>query len=87
MLSTAEQAKKQWCPFARATQKQVAGYNRVYNTDEKPKLSEASFCIANQCSAWRWKTARSTQDIDLVTGDTVPRLGFCGLSGPARFAD
>lgn len=86
MLSTVEQAKKLWCPFARVAEGQIAAaFNRAY--DGQQKLSPASYCIANRCAAWRWKSSRSSQDIDLVTGDTEPRLGFCGLSGPARFAE
>ena len=74
MLLTEDEARKRWCPFAKApgtyedhTTKEpgVASFNR--NDGGYP--FGPCYCLASRCMAWRWINPRDSEK------------GFCGLSG------
>ena len=76
---TEEEAKKQWCPFARVVLdwSVLAGGQTVigpFNSDcaDKNETFESdarTLCIASACMAWRW------------WGGTKKAEGYCGLAG------
>lgn len=70
MMLTEEQAKKKWCPHARATDMGdiPLSVNRRGNAADPDCL-----CIASACMAWRL-----ARQIDGNIG-----RGFCGAFGPA----
>jgi hypothetical protein len=74
---TPEDAKKKWCPFARAYDRSETGDVTATN---RPLLYGDSFtgprkdinCIAGECMAWRRLNMKETS-------------GYCGLSGKPEF--
>jgi len=68
---TEDEARKLWCPFARAIDHHgdvtdgVAGVNR----DDDGHPDEACRCLASGCMAWRSDPPGSAH-------------GYCGLAGP-----
>jgi len=70
---TEDEARKLWCPFARAIDHHgdvrdgVAGINR----DDDGHPDEACRCLASGCMAWRWYGGP----------DDAQTNGWCGLAG------
>lgn len=67
MLLTEEEAKKRWCPFARAIRSAshaMAAVNR-----DGPRPDPRALCLASECMAWNWGQ-----------GDGKNRRGHCGLA-------
>jgi hypothetical protein len=56
MLLTETEAKKKWCPYARAT-----GDNRAFVKTDPSKPPAACSCIASLCMAWRWGEVEPSQ--------------------------
>ncbi len=73
---TEEDAKKRWCPFARAhwsggVESEYQG-NRFFAEDGVTS-DPSTACLASGCMAWRWVSSGH---------------GYCGLAGPSvRFVD
>jgi len=58
-MTTEDEARKRWCPFARVgtttTDERLAvALNRVENTGGIVLNPFAARCIASDCMAWRW---------------------------------
>jgi hypothetical protein len=67
MITTAEEAKTKWCPFARVRAVESAAVNR---TDLAP--TDWPHCIADDCMAWRWWNQPANE---------TKHKGYCGLVG------
>lgn len=74
MLRTEEEAKKCWCPFARAV-RSGGGSMTSANRDGR-SLDPRALCLASECMAWR-----KDQDSEYDSHGNV--RGFCGLAGPS----
>lgn len=46
--------KNLWCPYARALERDTAGYNR----NEDGRVSLRCMCLGSACAAWDWETER-----------------------------
>ncbi|KAA1057196.1 hypothetical protein [Azospirillum argentinense] len=91
MPMTEEEARTKWCPHARQSTDNFTTYNR----SESGKVDDSCNCVASDCAAWRWMSAHSADDFDLVDvpGDPIgalvrrrnyegeARRGFCGAFG------
>jgi hypothetical protein len=72
-MMSEDEAKRKWCPFARAWDGQGASTNRIASGDLNiPGPRSDCNCIASKCMAWRWTRA--------VTEDGDPCC-YCGLAG------
>jgi len=83
---TEAEAKKRWCPFARAHWSGNSGQdtyqgNRFFAEDGKTS-DPATGCLGSGCMAWRW--AGNDGDWRRRTGGilTPTPVGFCGFSEP-----
>ena len=66
-MTTAEEAKTKWCPFARVGSYQTGAVNR-----SGLQLSDWPRCIADGCMAWEWRTGSDASWSD-------QKQGMCGL--------
>jgi hypothetical protein len=77
---TEEEAKKNWCPFARVREANngAAAAVNIRSFHSNPHVR----CIASACMAWRWKSRFGT-DPDNPENCAVlpPTHGYCGLAG------
>lgn len=70
---TPDEARKRWCPLA------VTGiYSSNRHRDGTP--APASYCIADDCMAWRWSLSPRQAERSAAYGKTEP-YGYCGLAG------
>ena len=96
-MKTEAEAKKCWCPFARA----VPGKQRSIGADwdAVPAANRISLepsgiawpggaqCIASECMAWRWEQGASWDaKRNMMVTDMMPHgvgasRGYCGLAG------
>ena len=69
---TESDAKKLWCPMARAALTEGMAANRTASmgTGAYADITGLTRCIASQCMAWRWRRL-----------NTGPDEGYCGLAG------
>ena len=79
MLSTEEEAKKCWCPFAltHIGAAHGAGNVTLNRSSGVNAPKEGTLCLASRCMMWRF---RATPLIFTERGDTA-RRGYCGLAG------
>ncbi len=79
MIVTEEQAKKLWCPFARA------GVTLRVGDLEKTELNTGPHaepkCIASRCMAWTWNGYRGVSTATFAGQDEAH--GSCGLAHQA----
>lgn len=90
MLRTEEEAKKCWCPLARAA---VSDDHQSANFGDNLMRGRSSMaCIASECMAWQWSGYRDKDGVWWVPDPRWPgshnalgageaRSGFCGLAG------
>lgn len=75
-MFTPDEAKKEWCPFARYPGAGIhnnapVGINRAPGQSLPPEAR----CLGPGCMAWRWKHAESAGE------PASERVGYCGLAG------
>jgi hypothetical protein len=75
---TEAEAKKRWCPFARAPGNYAYGLP-TNNRNERGGPTARAKCIGSDCMAWRWIDA----EVEFQrTGTHQPtNTGYCGLAG------
>jgi hypothetical protein len=95
-MLTEKEAKKKWCPFARAVCHEEDGPKGAYNrlrldesvdvTTEEMCSDTETRCIGSSCMAWRWEHATIEEVFPGEEGDIGRELetdtGYCGLAGP-----
>lgn len=88
MLLTEVEAKKRWCPMARAVSWEhgdaVTGNRVTCNLTTDPEGSEltaASRCVASDCAMWRWRMEAILGDAGAHRGWRQTDKGYCGLAG------
>lgn len=94
MTHTEEEAKKCWCPFARAAEQSrlsasdpmvpVAAVNRGSDAIMSRGMNPSSphcLCIASECMAWEWAEPKSIPPgaLKFVAGKSREQRGDCGL--------
>ena len=73
-MKTPDEARQCWCPFARLLDGDQT--NAAAATNRMGDKWGHTFCIADECMAWRWERDLATK-VAAVEGDK----GYCGLAG------
>ncbi len=80
-MVTEEEARKLWCPFARAHAVCTGGTLAINRRQDGEGWLDCN-CLASACMAWRWKKEEIVTGVD---GDRIGPLhpvprGTCGLA-------
>lgn len=85
MLTTEEEAKTKWCPFARVAVDARGASVSVNRHLEGAITQRETRCLTSACMAWRWIDdewlTEEPNDPTESPPSTRHRRGFCGLAG------
>ena len=85
MITTEQDAKGRWCPFARVYGSHASTVNRT----TKGTIHQDTLCLGSACMAWTWAGWKHDGKVHSrephVSGGHAPAVGFCGMAPPARY--